>query len=89
MAVASQLTAADLTARSRRSLAEAEAIVERIERTGGSDRASVLEPYDEAWLLANTVGVEAVLMKEVHPDAAVRAAAEDLSLEVTRFQTRI
>ncbi len=87
--IASPITPADLTERSHRSLAEAEAILERIERGGGSDRATVLELYDRAWLLAASVGLEAGLMKEVHPDRAVRSAAEDLSVEVTRFATRL
>lgn len=89
MAATPALTVSDLTERSRRALAEAEALVERIERSDAADRASVLEPYDDAWLLANTVGVEAALMKEVHPDKDVRTAAEGLSLEVTRFHTRL
>ncbi len=85
--VSAPITASDLTERSRRGLAEAEAVLERIERAG-SDRATVLEPYDQAWLLAQTVGVEAGLMKEVHPDREVRAAAEAMAREVTRFHTR-
>jgi thimet oligopeptidase len=87
--VGARITADDLTRRSRAKLAEAEALIDRIERTAGSERATVLEPYDRAWLLANSVGLEAGLMKEVHPDRAVRTAAEDLSLEVTRFTTRM
>ncbi len=82
-------TAADLTERSRRSLGEAEALVERIERTAGSDRTTVLDPFDQAWLLSTSVSLECGLMKEVHPDPAVRKAAEDLSLDVTRFGTRL
>ena len=83
------VTPADLTERSRRALGEAEALIERIERAAGSDRASVLEPFDQAWLLSTTVSLECGLMKEVHPDPSVRKAAEDLSLEVTRFSTRM
>ena len=80
---------ADLTERSRRALAEAEGHIARIERAAGSDRASVLEPFNEAWLLATTVALEAGLMKEVHPDKAVRSAAENIGLEVSRFHTRM
>ncbi|MDE3112025.1 MAG: Zn-dependent oligopeptidase [Chloroflexota bacterium] len=82
-------TPAALVERSRRTLREAEALVERIERTAGSDRAAVLEPFDQAWLLSTTVGLECGLLKEVHPDPGVRKAAEDLSVEVTRFGTRL
>lgn len=85
----STLTPVDLAERSRRALGDAEALVDRIERTAGSDRTSVLEPFDDAWLLSTTVGLECGLLKEVHPDAAVRRAAEDLSLDVTRFGTRL
>jgi len=82
-------TAADLTARSRSDLREAEAILEGIERSGATDRERVLEPYDRAWLLAATVSAECGLLREVHPDAAVRAAGEELGVEVTRFLTRL
>jgi thimet oligopeptidase len=84
-----RITPADLNGRSRHGLADAERALDRLERAAGSDRASVLEPYDDAWLSATTVGLEAALMKEVHPDAAVRSAAEAVNLEVTRFQTRL
>ena len=86
---AHRIAPADLRERSRRGLADAERALDAIERAAGSDRASVLEPYDDAWLSATTVGLEAALMKEVHPDAAVRSAAEDVNLEVTRFHTRL
>lgn len=83
------MTAADLAERSRHALDDAAALIDRIERTAGSDRATVLDPFDQAWLLSTTVGLECGLMKEVHPDPAVRRAAEDLSIEVTRFGTRL
>jgi thimet oligopeptidase len=89
-AAAGALTATDLAERSRRSLGEAEALVGRIERAERpADRGSVLEPYDQAFLRAETVGAECGLMKEVHPDPDVRRTAEDLLVEVTRFTTRL
>lgn len=81
------LTAADLTDRAHRALGQAEEAVRRIE-SGAAGSAKVLETYDEAWLLATTVGVECTLMREVHPEPGVRRAAEELSVEVTAFQTR-
>lgn len=81
--------ALDLTTRSRRALEDAGSMLERIERVDGADRASVLEPYDEAWLRVETVGAECGLMKEVHPDPDVRRSAEDLLIEVTRVMTRM
>jgi thimet oligopeptidase len=83
------VTAADLNERSTRGLAEAEAHIARIESRGGSDRASVLEPFNDAWLLATTVALEAGLMKEVHPDRGVRSAAEAIGIDVARFHTRM
>ena len=82
-------SAAQLTERARQGLAEAEALLARIESAAGSDRASVLEPFNEAWLAATTVSLEAGLMKEVHPDKAVRTAAEEIGLEHARFHTRL
>lgn len=81
--------ALDLATRSRRALDEAATTLERIERADRADRAGVLEPYDEAWLRAETVGAECTLMKEVHPDPEVRRTAEDLVVEVTRLATRM
>ncbi len=81
--------ALDLATRSRRALDEAAAMLARIERADRSDRASVLEPYDEAWLRVETVGAECSLMKEVHPDPEVRRTAEDLAIEVTRITTQV
>ena len=86
---ATAITAADLTARSRAALAEAERHIARIESDEGSDRATVLDPFNEAWLLSTTVALEAGLMKEVHPEKAVRTAAEDIGLAVARFHTRM
>lgn len=81
--------AQDLLTRSRRALDDAGSALERIERVNGASRASVLEPYDEAWLRVETVGAECTLMKEVHPDPEVRRAAEELLIEVTRVTTRM
>jgi thimet oligopeptidase len=87
--VATAITAADLARRSRAALDEAERHIARIESDAGSDRARVLEPFNEAWLLATTVALEAGLMKEVHPDRDVRTAAEDIGIAVARFHTRM
>lgn len=89
MTTAATDPALDLATRSHRALNDAAATLERIERIGRADRASVLEPYDEAWLRTETVGAECSLMKEVHPDPDVRRAAEDLLIEVTRVTTRM
>lgn len=79
----------DLAARSKRALDDAEALIDGIERGGNGDRRSVLDPYDDAWLRAESVAAECGLMQQVHPDAAVRKVAEDMLIAVTRFTTRV
>jgi len=51
--------------------------------------ANTLQPYDDVLLELDAVGSQAELIQSVHPDARVRAAAEDISQKVSAFGTEL
>lgn len=83
-------SAAALVARNRSRLDRATAQLAAI----GGDRgprtsASVLEPLDEILRELANLGAECGLLSEVHPDSAVRDAAEAIDREGTTFRTAL
>lgn len=50
---------------------------------------NTLRPYDEAHLFLDAAGFQSDLLQEVHPDSALRAAAEKASQEVAAFRTEL
>jgi thimet oligopeptidase len=49
--------------------------------------ANTLKPYDEVLIYLDAAGSQSGLIQEVHPDEAVRAAAEKVSQKVQAFYT--
>ena len=82
--------AAALTERNRARLARASELLARIAaEPRPPTRASVLEPLDDLLLELANLGTECGLLSEVHPDAAVREAAEAMDREGTTFRTTL
>jgi thimet oligopeptidase len=50
---------------------------------------NTLKPYDEALIYLNAAGSQAGLIQEVHPDAAIRAAAEKASQKTQALSTEL
>jgi len=55
--------------------------------TGRRTPANTLAPYDEALIELDGLGSQASLMENVHPDAAMRAAAEKVTQQTSAFAT--
>ena len=51
--------------------------------------ANTLRPYDDAALWLDAAGSQASLIENVHPDSAIRAAAEKISQDVSAYGTEI
>jgi thimet oligopeptidase len=66
-------------------LARARQLLAEIKATPSPGVASVLEPYNEAYLLVADVGARANLMTDVHPDGAMRDAGESCMREVVKL----
>ena len=85
-----QGAAAGLADRNRTRIEHARALLERIGATAaGAGQAAVLGTLNEIGLELATAGSECGLLSEVHPDAAVREAAEGIVREVTRFSAEL
>jgi len=89
-------TPEDLTTGCRAEIAEARAGAERLARMTGAPAAEVLAAYDAVFGALGEVSARASLARSVHPDAAMRGAAElceqeaeavatELSLEVSLY----
>src|SRR5437870_9145506 len=71
-------------------LARARAAIARLEAaTGPPTVANTLGPYDEAVIELDTAGSQATLIENVHPDAALRAAAERVSQKTSALGTEL
>ncbi len=82
--------AADLVARNRARLERAAAIQRRLEETRPPfAKESVLAPLNDLLLEAANVEGEAGLLAEVHPELAVRHAAEEMGQEAEKFRTQL
>ena len=57
--------------------------------TGQRTLANTLEPYDEAVIELDAVGGQASLIENVHPDAALRSAAERMSQKASALATEL
>jgi thimet oligopeptidase len=57
--------------------------------TGPRTPANTLRPYDDALIELDAVGSQASLMENVHPDAALRAAAEQVTQQAAAFATEL
>ena len=83
-------TAADLLERSRARLATASSLLQEIHATATPyTEANVLRPYNDLSAVLAEAGAEAGLLGEVHPDAAVREAADGIVRELSELRTRI
>ncbi|MDQ3401370.1 MAG: Zn-dependent oligopeptidase [Chloroflexota bacterium] len=90
-ATAPNIPAAELAGRHRERIERATTLLGRIAAPGGSasDKTAILGTLNDLGLELATSGAECGLLSEVHPDAAVRAAAEEIVREVTRFATEL
>ncbi len=57
--------------------------------TGRRTPDNTLRPYDDARLELDAVGSQASLMENVHPDAGLRAAAEQVTQQAAAFATEL
>jgi thimet oligopeptidase len=57
--------------------------------TGKRTIENTLKPYDEMLTYLDAVSNQASLIKEVHPDEAVRTAAEKMSQKAEAFNTDV
>ena len=79
-----------LTAGCRADLARAQALADALKAGGGrGPTAEVLARFDEAFSALSEAGSRASLARNVHPDAAVRDAAEACEQEVAALATRL
>ncbi|MDQ3097829.1 MAG: peptidase M3, partial [Chloroflexota bacterium] len=79
---------AELAARNRDRISRAATLLGRIATEGG-DTSAVLPTLNDMGVELATAGAECSLLSEVHPDALVRAAAEEIVREVTAFSTEL
>src|SRR5258706_2395798 len=71
-------------------LERARADIARLEAvTGPRTIENTLEPYDDAVMQLDAAGSQASLIENVHPDAALRAAAERVSQKASAFATEV
>ena len=90
MATPTDPAARELLERNRAALARAEAHRVAIGSVSGPfTAASVLRPFNEIGIELATAASECGLMAEVHPDPAVRAAADTVIQELSAFSTRL
>lgn len=76
--------------RGRLQLQRAEELLEQLEHAKGPPtQQNVLEPLNDLMLAHANAQHEASLLAEVHPELAVRAAAEALARDADRFHTRL
>ncbi|HWT00982.1 MAG TPA: M3 family metallopeptidase [Pyrinomonadaceae bacterium] len=69
-------------------LAKARETIDRMIAVKGKRTVeNTLKLYDEALIYLNVAGSQAALLQEVHPDAALRAAAEKASQKAQAFST--
>ncbi len=80
--------ARELVARNRARLERAAAIQRRLEETGAPfTEGNVLAPLNDLSLEVANVESESSLLAEVHPELAVRQAAEEMAQESEKFRT--
>ncbi len=79
---------AELTARNRDRIARATTLLGRIATEGG-DTSAVLPTLNDMGVELATAGAECSLLSEVHPDALVRTAAEEIVREIAAFSTEL
>jgi thimet oligopeptidase len=79
------------TAGCRADLARAQALADALGKAGGGlgPTAEVLARFDEAFSALSEAGSRASLARNVHPDGAVRDAAEACEQEVAALATRL
>lgn len=83
-------SAAELSNQAAEHLAWAEALRDRIlEARGARTIANTLDPYNEMAMHLDAVAAESSLFARVHPDASVRAAAEQAEQDVQKFVTAL
>jgi thimet oligopeptidase len=71
-------------------LSKAQKALERLLAVRGKRTVTnTLRPYDEALVHLDMAGSQGGLMQEVHPDAALRAAAEKVSQKTEAFATEL
>jgi len=81
-------TATELTERNRARLATAKELLARIHRTAAPfTEANVLVAFNDLAAALAEAGSEAGLLGEVHPDAAVRDAADGIVRELSELRT--
>lgn len=81
-------TAAALTERNRARLAAAKELLDGIHRaTAPFTEDTVLRPYNDLSAALAEAGAEAGLLGEVHPEAAVREAADGIVRELSELRT--
>lgn len=79
-----------LTAGCRADLARAQALADALKAAGGrGPTAEVLARFDQAFSALSEAGSRASLARNVHPDVAVRDAAEACEQEVAALATRL
>jgi len=80
--------ATELGERNRARLATAKTLLARIQKTGVPfTAANILIPFNDLATELAEAGAEASLLGEVHPDAAVRAAADEIVRELSELLT--
>ena len=80
--------ATELSERNRARLATARALLARIQKTAAPfSAANVLVPFNDLAAVLAEAGAEASLFGEVHPDAAVRTAADEIVRELSELRT--
>jgi thimet oligopeptidase len=90
MTISTEDLAAELLSRNRARLARAETQLSAIRNTERPfTEANVLRPFNEIGIETAAVGSECGLLAEVHPDPAVRAAADTVIQELSAFGTRL
>lgn len=79
--------AAELTDRNRRRIARARELLDGL--GSGAGRDTVLGTLNDLGVEVASASAECALLSEVHPDAAVRASAEEIVREASAFATEL
>ncbi len=83
-------SAEDLSRRLEAYLAEADAAKKTMLTVQGKRTVeNTLRPYDKILIALDAAGAQANLMENVHPDGAIRSAAEQLSQKVSAFGSEL